>query len=184
MTNPAYEKALTYNGTWEWKDGHNPVILKWFGTVGHDWVKDDETAWCAAFVGAMLEETGHKSTGALNARSYLDWGTEVSIKDAEEGDILVFTRGNPNGPYGHVGFLAGKKAGVKHSIYDGKIACFGGNQKNGVNFALYPVDRLLSIRKGDWDTLDEELPKRKSFLEKALMRLLRPAKSGVEYNEK
>jgi len=68
---------------------NNPSVVQFFADVGHGWVKDDETAWCAAFVGAMLERAGLRSTRALNARSYLDWGEEVQLKDAKVGDILV-----------------------------------------------------------------------------------------------
>ena len=56
----------------------NPKIVQYFADVGHSWVKDDETAWCAAFVGSCLEKAGLTSTRALNARSYLKWGRKIS----------------------------------------------------------------------------------------------------------
>ena len=133
-----YERAKTHIGTWEWKDGHNPKILEWFGKVGHSWVKNDETAWCAAFVGAMLEESGIESTKALNARAYLEWGKSVPIDKAQPGDIVVFWRGNPNGWQGHVGFF--------HAKVGDNIRVLGGNQRDQVNLALYPADRLLGVR--------------------------------------
>ena len=104
MTNQAYQLARADEGTWEYADGHNPKILQYFADVGHSEVKDDETAWCAAFVGAMLKRAGMPHTGKLNARSYLDWGDEVALEDAQEGDIVVFWRGTPDGWQGHVGF--------------------------------------------------------------------------------
>ena len=51
----------------------NKTIVEYFAEVGHSWVKDDETAWCAAFIGAMIERSGYRSTRELNARSYLKW---------------------------------------------------------------------------------------------------------------
>jgi len=139
MTNQAYELARADEGTWEWADGHNPKVVKYFADVGHSWVKDDETAWCAAFVGAMLKRAGMPHTGKLNARSYLDWGDEVALEDAQEGDIVVFWRGTPDGWQGHVGFFV-RRAGVS-------IEVLGGNQANQVNVKRYPVDRLLGVRR-------------------------------------
>lgn len=139
MTNAAYKLAQADMGTVEWKDGHNPKVLKYFADVGHDWVKDDETAWCAAFVGAMLKRSGLPHTGKLNARSYLDWGDEVALGSAKEGDIVVFWRGKPDGWQGHVGFFV-RRAGTH-------IEVLGGNQKNSVNIQRYPADRLLGVRR-------------------------------------
>lgn len=135
----AYENARRELGTWEWKDGHNPKIVQWFADVGHDWVKDDETAWCAAFVGAMLKSAGIPHTGALNARSYQDWGRPVDLKDARPGDVVVFSRGDPAGWQGHVGFFV-REVG-------GNIVVLGGNQANQVNERAYSKDRLLAVRR-------------------------------------
>jgi len=140
MVNPAYELANADDGTWEWSDGHNPKVLQYFKDVGHAWVKDDETAWCAAFVGAMLKRAGMAHTGKLNARSYLDWGEEVeNLDEAIEGDIVVFWRGSPDSWQGHVGFY------VKHD--ETYVYVLGGNQGNQVNVRPYKRDRLLGVRR-------------------------------------
>lgn len=139
MTNPAYDLAKQDLGTWEWKDGHNPKVVQYFHDVGHEWVKDDETAWCAAFVGAMLKRAGMAHTGKLNARSYTDWGDEVSLDDARPGDVVVFSRGNPDGWQGHVAFY--ESHDEKH------IHVLGGNQGNQVNIKPYGRHRLLAIRR-------------------------------------
>lgn len=118
---------------------HNPEIVQMFADVGHSWVKDDETAWCAAFNGAMLERAGLPSTRKLNARSYLDWGKPVDLADAQPGDIVVFSRGDPNGWQGHVGFFV-RNAGTH-------IEVLGGNQSNIVSVARYPKSRLLGVRR-------------------------------------
>ncbi len=86
MTNSAYKLAKQEIGTWEWEVGHNPVVLKYFDDVGHSWVNDDETPWCAAFIGSMLFRAGIRATNKLNARSYLDWGMPCAVEEAEEGD--------------------------------------------------------------------------------------------------
>lgn len=118
---------------------NNPSVVQFFADVGHGWVKDDSTAWCAAFVGAMLERAGLRSTRALNARSYLDWGEEVQLKDAKVGDILVFWRNSPDDWRGHVGFFV-NRVGTH-------IEVLGGNQSDMVNVQRYPVSRLLSVRR-------------------------------------
>ena len=67
--------ALQEYGEWEWPGNEqNPRILHYFKTIGHPWVKDDETAWCAAFVNFCLYSGGKKQTGKLNARSFLTYG--------------------------------------------------------------------------------------------------------------
>ena len=118
---------------------HNPEIVQMFADVGHDWVKDDETAWCAAFVGAMLERAGLPSTRKLNARSYNDWGQSVALEDAQPGDVVTFWRNDPSSWTGHVGFFV-RDSGVF-------IEVLGGNQSNSVNVARYPKSRLLHVRR-------------------------------------
>jgi uncharacterized protein (TIGR02594 family) len=90
----AYELAKAEVGTVEWKDGSNPKVVAYFKDSGNAGVKDDATAWCAAFVGAMLARSGVKGTGKMTARSYLEWGDPVDRSDAKPGDIVVFKRGN------------------------------------------------------------------------------------------
>jgi uncharacterized protein (TIGR02594 family) len=118
---------------------HNPDIVQMFADVGHAWVKDDETAWCAAFVGAMLERAGLPSMRKLTARSYMDWGKPAALDDAQPGDVIIFSRGDPKGWQGHVGFF------VRHA--GTHIEVLGGNQSNAVSIARYPVSRLLGVRR-------------------------------------
>ena len=132
------EIANSYVGTDEIKGSqHNPVILEYFDSVGHGWVKDDETPWCAAFVGAVLHEAGYKGTGSLAARSYLDWGHRVDRP--KYGDIVVFWRGKKNGWQGHVGFYVRE---TKDYVY-----CLGGNQGDSVNVSRYAKSRVLGYRR-------------------------------------
>ena len=98
------------------------------------------TAWCAAFVGATLKQAGLEGTGSNMARSYLDWGQPV--QDPRQGDVAVFRRGDPNGPYGHVGFFEGYNP-------DGTIRVLGGNQGDAVSVANYSPDDLLGFRRGE-----------------------------------
>lgn len=96
------------------------------------------TAWCAAFVNAVLGASGIEGTGALNARSFLSFGTATN--DPRPGDIVVLSRGDPNGWQGHVGFFQGYDA-------NGNILVLGGNQSDSVSVAAYSSDRLLGFRR-------------------------------------
>lgn len=98
------------------------------------------TAWCAAFVNATLGKAGMKGTGSNMARSFLDWGQEVS--DPRRGDLAIFTRGDPNGPFGHVGFFDGYNE-------DGTIRVLGGNQGDAVSIANYSPETLLGFRRAN-----------------------------------
>jgi uncharacterized protein (TIGR02594 family) len=118
---------------------HNPEIVKFFAEAGHSWVKDDETAWCAALMGAVLKRAGLQGTGKLNARSYLEWGNPVDIGSAKAGDIVVFWRGSRDGWQGHVGFYVATKGD--------NIIVRGGNQGNKISEAAYPASRLLGVRR-------------------------------------
>lgn len=116
--------------------GSNPRVLEYFAKTGNSWVKDDDTAWCAAFVGFCLETAGISSTKKLNARSYLNWGKTSQI--AKLGDIAVFWRISPNSSYGHVAFFIRKVGGY--------VWVLGGNQGDKVCIEKYPASQLLSIR--------------------------------------
>jgi uncharacterized protein (TIGR02594 family) len=140
MSTPAWMiAAQTYKGVTEVR-GHkhnNKIILEYFDAVGHGYIKNDEVPWCAAFVGACLEEANYKGTGALNARSYLKWGKKVT--KPRYGDVVVFWRGKKNGWQGHVAFFVKE---TKSYVY-----VLGGNQNNEVNITRYAKSRLLGYRR-------------------------------------
>ena len=98
------------------------------------------TAWCAAFVNASLAQAGQSGTGSNMARSFLEWGQPVD--QPQRGDIAVFSRGDPNGEFGHVGFFDGYNE-------NGTIRVLGGNQgANGaVSVSNYSPNSLLGFRR-------------------------------------
>lgn len=133
------EAAGRHLGTAEWAGAKtNPAVTAYFEAAGHAEIHDDETPWCAAFVGSVCAELGLPHTGKLNARSYLSWGAPVSMQDAQPGDVVVLWRGSPESAQGHVAFLV---------RFDGAKAILrGGNQGNKVSDEGYPVSRILGIR--------------------------------------
>lgn len=127
-------EAEKYLGTSEVKGPeHEALILKWWRDIKRGGIKDDETPWCAAFVGACLEATGVRSTRFESAKSYLDWG--IPLTNYELGCIVVFTR---NGG-GHVGFVAGRDL-------LGHIMVLGGNQSDAVNIKAFDLARVAGFR--------------------------------------
>jgi len=120
----------------------NPAILGYAQDAKIDWYKNDDTAWCAVFVSAMLERSGLKSRKTAWARAYGSWGKK--LRKPKKGCVAVFTRGKT---YGHVGFYVGER--------DGKVLVLGGNQSNEVNVSAYPKWRLISYR---WPNEDDYYP--------------------------
>lgn len=103
------------------------------------------TEWCAAFVNAVLAESGIPGSDTvsqypLTARSFLDWG--VRVKDPEPGDVVVFPRGS-EAWQGHVGFY------LRTQIIDGVKYYYilGGNQDNKVSIDVFRASRAISIRR-------------------------------------
>jgi uncharacterized protein (TIGR02594 family) len=110
-------------------------VAAYFRDAGHPQVRDDETAWCAAFLGAVLEREGIRSTRSLRARSYVDWGE--ALDGARLGAIAVLSRGG-NPALGHVGFVVGET--------QDRIVLLGGNQSDAVTVAAFDRGRLLALR--------------------------------------
>ncbi len=112
---------------------HNPEILQMWKDIKRGGIKDDETPWCAAFTGACLERAGIRSTRFESAKSYLDWGTELS--QPKYGCIVVFTRDGG----GHVGFVVGTNSA-------GDLLVLGGNQSDQVNIRAFSRGRVSGYR--------------------------------------
>mgnify|MGYP000324283663 CR=1 FL=1 len=135
--NKAYKFAQSKLGLKEIKGAtHNPEIVKMFAAVGHDWIKDDETPWCAAFVGWCLKSVDIPHLNEVAARKYEKYSNET--KEPKVGDIVVIWRQSSTSWKGHVGFL--------HSMDETHVSILGGNQGNVVSIRKYPRVRLLSFR--------------------------------------
>lgn len=138
MSEPAWlAEARHYIGEKEVKGTkNNPLIVQMWKDIKRGGIKDDETPWCAAFVGAVLERVGIKSTRFESAKSYLDWGN--GLKEPAMGCIAVFTREGG----GHVGFVVGK-------AQNGDLMVLGGNQSDAVNIRAFPRYRVTGYRWPD-----------------------------------
>lgn len=137
MNKAIIEAALNEIGVSEKKGSrHEDRILEYFKGAGYSGIKDDETAWCAAFANFILKQCGIKGSGKLNARSFMNVGTPCA--EPKMGDIVVFWRESRDSWKGHVGFYI--REDEKY------IYCLGGNQNNKVGIDRYPKYRLLSYR--------------------------------------
>lgn len=142
-------KALEYLAVKEYpgKQTHNKTILGWWKKIRAPF-NDDETPWCAAFVGGVLEECGILSSRSASARSYRRWGYELVAPCV--GAVVVFWRGSPDGPFGHVGFIVGKD---QHE----NLMVIGGNQGDAVTIKPFANDRVLSYHWPKSNDIPREL---------------------------
>lgn len=112
---------------------HAPEILQMWRDIKRGGIKDDETPWCAAFVGAMLERAGIRSSRFESAKSYLQWGE--TLAEPCLGCVVVFSRDGG----GHVGFVVGKDKA-------GNLLVLGGNQGDEVSVKAFPLSRVTGYR--------------------------------------
>lgn len=104
---------------------NNPVIVGWAAKAGHPEIKDDETSWCSICMDSAAVEAGMPMPPVnINtmAKSWLTWGVTVKPEDVQAGDVCIWPRGDPRGPYGHVNIVESVTADRR------KVICIGGNQ--------------------------------------------------------
>ena len=91
------------------------------------------TPWCAAFVNAVLTQTGLRGSGSNHVSSFNNFGARTS--DPQKGDIVVLRS--------HVGFFDGYtyRNGQKY------VVVLGGNQANRVQTSQYLASRVVSYRR-------------------------------------
>ena len=139
MTEPRWlSLARAYIGVREIKGSrHESLILKWWQAIKAPF-RDDETPWCGAFVGGVLNEAGLPIvSGGASARAWLK--LPVKLDRPAVGCIVVFWRGSRTGASGHVGFVVGKD---RH----GNLMVLGGNQSDAVNIKPFDRERVLGYR--------------------------------------
>ena len=132
----AYQIMQSFIGVNE----RDPVIRAFLEKCGGKKIDPAVTPWCAAFANAVLHASGIQGNGSFRAMDFLKYGEAVGLKDASEGDLVVFDRG---GGRGHVGFFAGtvQKNGKTY------IKVLGGNQSNSVTVQEFPMDNLAGFRR-------------------------------------
>lgn len=104
----------------------------------------DETAWCSSCINWTMEQAGYVGTNSARARSWLDWGLELS--HPVEGAITVIqNRGNHRF---HVALFISWLPELKETPTH--INLLGGNQSNQVRYSKYAL--------ANWDVRGFRLP--------------------------
>jgi uncharacterized protein (TIGR02594 family) len=131
-------RARTYVGTREIPGPKtSSTITRWLEALKAPF-RDDETAWCGTFVGAVVSESGLPPVAnPWGARRWLAWG--VPIKRPAPGAVVVFWRGSPSGWSGHVGFVVGRDR-------SSNLMVLGGNQGDTVSIKPFAPARVLGYR--------------------------------------
>ena len=132
------EFAKSYLGQTE--EANHTTLTKFIQAVNPSMGDVRDTAWCAGFVNAVLNEAGQETIRSLKARDFMNWGEAVD--DPQEGDVVVLWRESRDSWKGHVGFFSG---------YDdnGDIKVLGGNQGDSVSIKSYSKNRLLGFRRSN-----------------------------------
>lgn len=145
-----FKLAERYIGIGEFAgaDKNHPLITWWLSLCELGMDSPDETPWCSAFVNGICWEMRAPRSKSAAARSWLLVGKAIQTHEAEVGwDVVILSRGTT--PYqqpasvikapGHVGLFAGIDG---HGIH-----VLGGNQGDRVSVALFPLNRVLGIRR-------------------------------------
>ena len=130
---------------------HNPRIVEYHRTttLADRAARRDETPWCSSFVNWCLIEAGFEGTDNALARSWLDWGLDLS--EPKPGAITVIKRNN-KGPDAATGSRAGFHVGFFVSVNPHSIRLLGGNQRNKVKYSNYPR-QLYDVKGYRWPIL-------------------------------
>lgn len=132
--------------------GHNDAIVGYWreaGIVKRDQTPwdpgNDETPWCAVFLGAVLARAGIAGTRSALARSYQSWGEEVATGEGAYrwasiplGAVVVLNRPGAGPRFGHVGLAV---AAAERSVQ-----LLGGNQDDAVTESWFPKTRIVAVR--------------------------------------
>jgi uncharacterized protein (TIGR02594 family) len=136
--NNLVEAALLFIGVQEIKGNkHNSIILKFGEWAKIHWYNKDEIAWCAVFVNAMLYLINKQGTRSALAKSFLNIGVKVTLKEVIENPInvvLIFNRGESVTEFGHVEILK--------TISDTYYSSIGGNVGDKVVITENTIESL------------------------------------------
>lgn len=126
------------------KDQNNPKIL-WYHSFTTLKATDDETPWCSAFMcAASVMGGGFPGTRSAAAKSWEQYGVNVALEDAKQGDIVILKRQDSSNPNArHVAFLH------EISVKDGQkvFVCLGGNQSNSISLAKFAMKNVVVVRR-------------------------------------
>jgi uncharacterized protein (TIGR02594 family) len=129
-----FDTAAKYRGLSEHSSTDRGVLEAFFREANLH-LDPEKTAWCAAFVNAVLAAGGVHGTGSLAAKSFLTFGKD-DTKSPQKGDIAVVKTGAGD----HVGF-------VDSVDKAGNVRMLAGNTSDKVGEATYSKNQVLAIRR-------------------------------------
>ena len=119
----------------------DPILYKMISEVfgeGHD---DGEISWCGLWLGMVFDKLGYEKPDQWwVARNWAKIGEPVELKDIQKGDLVIYWRYSPQDWRGHVHIYSGDRN-------DEYLYGLGGNQRNEVSVAMYPISRIVAIRR-------------------------------------
>ena len=129
----------------------NPRIDEYIRTLGDARMANDETAWCGAFAGWVMQRNGMLEANArgprvqlLAAKAWQGFGEEVpTFGELQPGDICVMERADGGH---HVAFFVALPPGPP----DGSAYLLGGNQGSGPLAGAVTLVRWRGVEKGTW----------------------------------
>ncbi len=120
-------------------DKDHPLIQFWLSLCGLGLDEHDEVPWCSAFINGVCWTLRLPRSKSAAARSWLNAGRPIKLDEARAAyDVIVLSRGS-NLNQGHVGFFAGLD---RDSVY-----ILSGNQSNAVSVQVFPIDRVIGLRR-------------------------------------
>ena len=117
----------------------NKSLWDWLKIGGGAVGDPSQIPWCGDYVEtciALALPNEPLPTLPYLARSWMKFGIEA--KEPSPGAVAVFYRGDPKGPFGHVGFYVSEDKNYYHIL--------GGNQGNRVSVSRLSKKRLLGFR--------------------------------------
>jgi len=133
-----YELAQRFVGVKEITGANDNPLIVWMSQLSNPATADDETPWCSAFVNMCAWILRLPRSKSNAARSWLKVGIPIALPDAEVGDVVILSRGT-SPTAGHVGFFAAHEGD--------SVLLLAGNQNNEVNISVFPIGRILGIRR-------------------------------------
>jgi hypothetical protein len=146
-------------------DKDHPMIQMALSRVGLGLDAHDEIAWCSGWATLAHELLGLPTSepitlpgghvvGKAAARSWLRFGVSIPRAEWRPGDVCVFKRGTGNQPgkdvldaQGHVAFFLRLIEGSAAAGTGPMVEVVGGNQKNAITVAPFPLVQLLDVRR-------------------------------------
>lgn len=120
----------------------NPAILAML-QLDQAWPTGDHVPWCSAFINYCTWLLDLPRSKNLMARSWLEVGTPIDLKDAIPAyDVVVLRNAVDDGKSGHVGLFTGRPPLDSKNVW-----ILGGNQSDQVSIAQYSVERVLGVRR-------------------------------------